>query len=110
MKVKRNRILPWGKKFAAINLFGVIFAKHGMKLSPILINHELIHSRQMRELLWIPFYILYVAEWIWLLIKFRGNSFRAYREISFEKEAYRHESENDYLDRRLRFAQWKKEV
>ncbi len=106
MKVILNNIIPFGR-FGAINLFGVLFAKHTMSLTPEVINHEEIHTRQMRELLYIPFYIVYVLEWGLRLIKNRGNFYRSYREISFEREAYSHGDDLSYLHRRKPYAQWK---
>lgn len=107
MKIIRNRILPIGKDFSAINLFGILFVKHNVPLTASLVNHEKIHTAQMRELLFVPFYVVYVIEWLFLLIKFRGDSFKAYRNISFEKEAYRFSEEKDYLNKRQHFNQWK---
>lgn len=101
MRIIKNKILPFGKKFYAINLFGVLFAKGSC--SKFTINHERIHTAQMRELLFIPFYLLYILEWLLRLIQFR-NSFKAYHNISFEKEAYANENNLSYLSRRKRFA------
>ena len=101
MKIIYNRILPFGKKFYAINLFGVLFAKG--KCGSVTINHEKIHTAQMKELLYIPFYLLYVLEWLIRLIIYRSN-FEAYRNISFEREAYSNERDLSYLSHRPRFA------
>ena len=92
MKIIRNRILPFGKKYYAINLFGILFAKG--PCGAITINHERIHTAQMKELLFIPFYIFYILEWLIRLLQYR-NSFTAYRNISFEREAYANESNPD---------------
>lgn len=108
MKIIRNRLLPIGKDFYAINLFGILFVKPYASLNPVLLNLERIHSRQMRELLYIPFYILYVAEWLLRLVQKRGDGYLAYRSISFEKEAYENERKLDYLHKRPRFAQWRR--
>lgn len=86
--------------FIAINLFGLIFAAR--KLSREEINHELIHSAQQRELLYVGFYLWYVVEWGCLLMKYRNN-LKAYYHIRFEKEAYRHEQDLDYLNHRRHF-------
>ncbi len=64
MKIIRNNLLPVGRQYAAINLFGMLLIKHGVRVTPELINHERIHSAQMRELLYLPFYIAYLAEWL----------------------------------------------
>lgn len=108
MKIIRNSVLPVGKNFGAINLFGVLFVKPDMRITPDVINHEMIHTAQMKELGYVFFYIIYVAEWIVRLFASRGNPFTAYRSISFEQEAYRYQSRLQYLSGRPRFAQWRK--
>lgn len=101
MKIIRNRILPFGKKYYAINLFGILFAKG--PCGAITINHERIHTAQMKELLFIPFYIFYILEWLIRLLQYR-NSFTAYRNISFEREAYANESNPDYISKRKPYS------
>lgn len=64
-----------------------------------ILNHERIHLRQQIEMLVLPFYVWYLSEWLILLLKYR-NIDRAYRNISFEKEAYRNESNHHYLKKR----------
>jgi len=64
------------------------------------INHESIHFQQALELGVIPFYLLYVLEWMFKL-PFYGKE--AYYEISFEKEAYENEKDLDYLNDRKRY-------
>lgn len=56
----RIRKHPFGKNYLAINLFGFIFTLRD--LDPIELNHELIHSAQQRELLYLPFFIWYGIE------------------------------------------------
>ena len=48
MKIIYNKIIPF-KGFLAINLFGFLFARK--KLTEVNINHEKIHTEQMKELL-----------------------------------------------------------
>lgn len=62
MKLIYNNIIPF-KGFKAINLFGLCFVRKGMKMSDKDINHEKIHTAQMKELLYLPFYLLYFGEW-----------------------------------------------
>lgn len=83
MKVIMNSLIPF-KGYEAVNLFGVLFVRNGFKMSRTDMNHERIHTAQMKELGYIFFYPVYVAEWIARLFG-KGN---AYRKISFEKEAY----------------------
>ena len=63
-------------------------------------NHEAIHTKQMKELLYVPFYILYILEWLYRLTQ-KGN---AYKNVSFEKEAYNNENDMDYIDKREHFS------
>lgn len=105
MKVVRNLIIPF-RGYVAINLFGVIFVRHRANIPPSLLRHEAIHTAQMRELLYLPFYLIYFAEWIARLIITR-NARRAYIEISFEREAYAHMRQLKYLKSRRHFAQWR---
>lgn len=107
MVIIRNSILPFGKRFAAINLFGILFVKYGVEIDNNLTNHEKIHTAQMRELLYIPFYIIYILEWLLLLVRFKGDFYTAYRKISFEQEAYQNAADLSYLNRRFIFAQWR---
>lgn len=108
MKVIRNRFLPIGKRYGAINLFGVLFVKRDMAVTDRVLNHEKIHTMQMRELGYLGFYLLYVTEWLWRLIQTRGDAFRAYQRISFEREAYDNDSDLNYLSRRRHYAEWRK--
>ena len=88
------------KGFTAINLLGMLFVHPGVYLSNELMNHERIHSAQQREMLFVFFYIVYLGEWI-VRLPMRGN---AYRNISFEREAYDNQRDLDYLKHRRLFA------
>ncbi len=74
-----------------------------LHISPEMLNHEKIHTAQMRELGYIFFYIIYLFEWL-IRLMFKGN---AYRSISFEREAYAHVSDLNYLRSRKFWAQWR---
>ena len=105
MKIIYNKIIPF-KGFLAINLFGFLFARK--KLTKVDINHEKIHTQQMKELLYIPFYVLYILEYIIrLCIPFfkmsLPDSHKIYRSISFEQEAYKYEMNLEYLKNRKRY-------
>lgn len=104
MKIVYNKWIPF-KGFCAINLFGVIFARKGCKVTPRTINHEKIHTAQMRELGYIGFYVLYFLEWVYRLMV---DTNRAYRAISFEVEAYEHHNDYKYLESRKAYAMWRK--
>lgn len=100
MKIVRSRYLPPLRRHAAINLFGVFFVHPGVHVSERLINHERIHTAQMRELGYLPFYLIYLIEWLLRLVT-KDN---AYLSIGFEREAYRHEDDMHYLERRKHYA------
>lgn len=80
-------------KFYAITLFPIIFY-NGEPLSEKDLRHETVHLWQQLFLLLVPFYILYLLFWIAKLIRYR-DTYRAYREIPFEKSAYRLESRRE---------------
>ena len=101
MKLIYNSVIPF-RGFTAINLFGFVFVRTH-HISATLLNHEYIHTLQMCELGYVPFYILYLLEWL-VRLPF-GN---AYRKISFEREAYRHQYDDYYLSNRRHFSQWRK--
>ncbi len=63
------------------------------------LNHEKIHFRQQIELLWVLFFVWYVLEFLVRLVQYR-NWRKAYYNISFEREAYRHETDTNYLKSR----------
>lgn len=100
MKIIYNNIIPF-KGFIAINLFGAAFVRK--KYDPVddeTINHESIHTAQMKELLYIGFYIWYFIEWIVQLIINIKHPSKAYFAIRFEKEAHIHQSDKNYLKHR----------
>lgn len=97
-----NRLIPF-RGFTAINLFGLIFVRKGMTFTEVDLRHERIHTRQMLELLVVPFYLIYIIEWLVRLILTR-HPLRAYLSISFEREAYAHQSDPDYLRHRRPYA------
>lgn len=94
------RKLPFGKNFLAITLGEFILSV--APLNKYELNHELIHVHQQRELLYIPFFIWYVVEWLVLLAKYRDME-KAYFNIRFEKEAYRHQKDLTYLEKRKHY-------
>lgn len=102
MKIIYNKIVPF-KGYKAINLFGALFVRKGCAMSQQDINHEKIHTAQMRELMYVGFYVMYLLEWLYRLTK-GGN---AYRNISFEQEAYGNQNDMYYLTKRERYS-WKK--
>ena len=116
-----NKFIPF-PNFRAINLFGVLFVRGARPLTNVTLNHESIHSAQIAEvmiasvpfalLLWLltnvwlgillfiaSYYLWYVIEWL-VRLPF-GN---AYRNISFEKEAYANDRNMNYNKTRKLFS------
>jgi len=91
-------IVPKG--YTGITIFPFVFLKDkALKNDLILINHEKIHLRQQLELLIVPFYVLYVLEFIVRYAQY-NNWYLAYINLSFEREAYHNEGDLDYLKNR----------
>lgn len=99
MKIIYNNIIPFCG-FAAINIFGILFCRKGVKVTEKILNHESIHTEQMKEMLFIGFYLWYLIEWVVRLFG-RGN---AYKNLCFEKEAYDNDDNLTYLDTRKPYA------
>ncbi len=95
MKIIYTRLFGL-RRFSAINLFGLLIAPKGSAISARTLHHEAIHTAQMKEMLYIFFYLWYLIEWFIRLFR-KGN---AYHNIAFEKEAYLHEHDRNYLKHR----------
>ena len=102
MRIVRNNIIPFGS-YIAINLFGILFCKKDAVIDGIVINHEKIHTAQMKEMLYIPYYIWYGIEYLIRLVHYRNNK-QAYRSIRFEIEAYANERNFCYPKYRKHYA------
>lgn len=94
-------IVPW-LRANGMALYPFILVKR-KNPSATLLNHERIHLRQQLELLILPFYVWYVLEYLWH--RLRGlKHYTAYRRISFEQEAFKHDQDLRYLRTRKRWA------
>lgn len=97
-----NNVLPF-KGYKAMALWPFVFVRSKYEdggMADKDIRHETIHFKQQEELLVIPFYVWYLCEWIIRLFQ-KGN---AYRNISFEQEAYANEKDETYLSHRKHYA------
>lgn len=102
-KILYSKIIP-PKGFVAINLFGLIVVRKGFTLTKASLNHEKIHTRQMIEMLFLLFYLWYVIEYLIRLIQYKGAFLEAYRNISFEREAYAMQNDLQYIKHRKIWA------
>lgn len=126
MKLIYNNIIP-PHGFIAINIFGILFVRkeYAYKLNndnykKRVLNHESIHTEQMKDFAsfspecvqqyigGLIFYIIYFFEWLWRVLFTKHRfSHQAYRNITFEQEAFANESDLEYLSKRNHFDQWK---
>ena len=81
----------------------IILKNTDLKGDQVLINHEKIHLQQQRELLIIPFYLIYLIEWL-LRSMYHLDFYKGYQNISFEREAYFNEKNLEYLGGRPVFG------
>jgi len=90
-------------------IFPFVFVKYAkLKYNKQIVNHELIHLRQQIELLIIPFFILYIFNYLINILRYKNHD-QAYRNIVFELEAYGNDSNFRYLKDR-RFCSWIKYI
>lgn len=107
-KIIYNKLIPF-KDFTAITIWPVIFARREKEpVSSAAVNHESIHLKQQAEMLILLFYVWYLAEWLIRLAIYHSKD-EAYRNISFEQEAYNFQTDPLYLYRRKRYG-WLKYV
>lgn len=95
-------LIPKGYRGLAVFPFVLVKYKFD-KENKVFINHERIHLTQQLELLIIPFFIWYFGEFLFRLTQYRTIDL-AYRNISFEREAYANEGNYDYLNTRVFFS------
>lgn len=100
------KLLP-GKDYRAMAFWPFILLKEkALIYDEVMMNHEKIHLAQQKELLVIPFYLLYFSEYI-LNRLFSKNHDQAYRKISFEQEAYKFDKNLNYLKKRKLWANFR---
>ena len=88
------------KGYAGLAFFPFVFLKYKkLKQDAFFINHEKIHLRQQIEMLVVFFYLFYVVEFLIRFYQYKTWHL-AYRNISFEREAYVNEQDVAYLNTR----------
>lgn len=89
------------KGYRGLAVFPFVFVKQALdKKNEVFVNHERIHLRQQLELLVVPFFLWYFLEFLVRLIQYKEMDL-AYRNISFEREAYANEKDIEYLNNRF---------
>jgi hypothetical protein len=92
------------KNYVGLTLWPFIILKYStLKKDAILIHHERIHLKQQQELLLLPFYFFYMFEWLLRCVRYL-DSYKAYQNISFEREAYANEANLNYASERKPFS------
>ena len=105
--IKMGEWKLFGAKTIGVTLYPYIFLRKSYfdkmpaEVLKRTLQHEQIHIKQQTELLVIPFYLWYVVETI---IKFVGYGAYAYENLSFEREAYQNENDENYLMTRKPWA------
>ena len=85
------------KGFNGVSLWPFVILKNeSFKNDPVLLNHEKIHLKQQAEMLLVFFYLWYGIECGIKFLQYK-NKYLAYRNISFEKEAYENELNINYI-------------
>ncbi|MCP4136677.1 MAG: hypothetical protein GY754_37250 [bacterium] len=113
MIIYTEKLIPKG--YNGMTVYPFIFLRKKFKEHPnhVIINHEKIHIRQQKELLFFVFMLFYFLEMAWHALKFRKRGEvenllnNAYRSISFEREAYTHQYDMDYLTKRKFLGMWR---
>ncbi|WP_026730462.1 hypothetical protein [Flavobacterium denitrificans] len=94
-------LIPKGYRGMAV--FPFVLVKYDFdKTNGVFVNHEKIHLRQQLELLILPFFVWYFLEYLIRFIQYKNGAL-AYRNISFEREAYAKETDMNYLKNRSFF-------
>lgn len=99
--------ISWFMKVGGITLFPWVILRERYRDNPYyvekaksIINHESIHIEQQKELLVVVFYLWYFIEWL-IRLFMKGD---AYRNISFEREAYSNQDNTEYLKTRRLYS------
>lgn len=107
MKVIHTKYFPFGR-YTTINLFGVLFTKLDY-LNETVLNHESIHTEQMKEMLYIFFYLWYALEYIIIRLFHltKNGQYETYKDVSLEEEAYNNQKNLNYLKLRKHYSWFK---
>lgn len=102
MLIIYNSFIPV-KGFSALTLWPFIFVRKGANVTDTTMRHEAIHAKQQMEMFVVFFLLWYAVEWLIRWAYYR-NRITAYKNISFEREAYAQQSSMCYHIYRKPFA------
>jgi len=95
------------KGYRGLAVFPFVFVKYRLdKENLVFVNHERIHLRQQIEMLFFPFFLWYLVEFLLRYIQYKNWNL-AYKNISFEREAYANEKNLDYLKQKKSWRFWR---
>lgn len=106
--IEDSKIPTYVSKIFGMDIIAISFAiwiLSDSKLSQKIKRHELIHYVQQKELFFVGQWIMYAYFYVKGLIKYRDR-IKAYYRNPFEQEAYAHQSEISYFQKRKKHA-WK---
>lgn len=84
------------RRIGGITLWPFIILREKNRSNKVMLNHEMIHIEQQKELLVVFFYIWYFVEFILKVFN--------YPLLSFEKECYKNQLDLKYLATRRRYS------
>lgn len=108
MRIINNRYIPV-RGYRAINIMGFVFCRKGTILNSVERNHMKIHTQQMKELLYVFWYLIYAFDYLFMWIGSGRSHFLAKKCVAFEMEANFNEKDANYLRRRKRYS-WIKHI
>lgn len=108
------KYLEWFSSLGMAHLgFLVLVKDKEHKHHQEILNHELIHIAQQRETLVVMWYIFYILDWLYKFLfhtqlfkkggGFISSFWKAYKKITFEREAFYYEKDYNYLNIRRHF-------
>lgn len=108
LPIKIDRFLMGGKKEIKASTWPpFIFFKDKEAEIPWIVNHELIHFRQVFELFIVGAILLDIFERFYARVFLKMSAFEAYHYSALEQEAYLNQNNPDYLNKRKIFSVFK---
>lgn len=117
IELQADRLLYWYSKLTGTNgkakaaafwPFLLTTSKIHPKMKPYLINHELIHFAQQKEMLILGGWIFRIFEYLYIFFTRNQQGLDVYLLRSTEQEAYDNMFNLDYLNQRKSFSHLKK--
>lgn len=105
--VYSDTLVEWLSLFQSwvvgITIFPFVFLRKEVENDSAYLSHERIHLVQQAELLLVGFWLLYAV--LYVVGRVKGlDHISAYKNIVFEKEAYKHMGDPEYPFRRRLWA------